>query len=129
MTRIGEEILELMHAIQLRPTMYGYEQSVSGMVVALAAVLLRQEIQRPFGQAWPTVTELVREATKDVPCHPTVIPELCHEQIEPQVRLSYEAFKRHTRLFLDLLEKLLVQEKGPAEIGEGQQGPGEPRPH
>jgi hypothetical protein len=123
MTQIGKEILELLHSIQLRPSMYGSPLAVSGMVEALAVVLLRQEIQRPFGGAnWGTLIELIREATKEVPCLPSEVPELSLEQIEPRRRLSYEAFSRHTGLFLDLFESFLVREEAASRNRRGPRG-------
>jgi hypothetical protein len=112
MTKTSQEILELMRDIGLYPTMHGTPESVDGMFEALAAVVLREELQRPLNVALCDVAwYLVPEATKDVLRAPEQAPMLCEECCLPDRRSSFEAFRRHASLFLDLFENDLLRAK------------------
>jgi hypothetical protein len=104
MTQKSADILDLMRMIALRPQMYGTPQASHGLVLAFAIVVLTEELGGPPATNLRTAYRLVEEATFDVTRERSQGVERCDEIRTPESSVSYEAFTRHTDLFLDMLK-------------------------
>jgi hypothetical protein len=103
-------ILELFRMIAHNPSSYGNPYEASGMITALALVLLAEERDLPFATAarWARAIQeyvtLVAEATPEVERLPEHGISLCDERAEPSRVVSHDALKRHAEILLKLLE-------------------------
>ncbi len=104
MTRKSSSIFDLMRSISLRPSMYGTPQATHGLVFALAIVVLTEELGGELAENLKVADGLLYEAMSDVIRERSEGLELCDERTTPELRVSYEAFRRHTDVFLRLLE-------------------------
>jgi hypothetical protein len=110
MTELAREMFDLMRCISARPGMYANSpQEAHGQVVALAWIMLREASKQPIQKCFRKIQFLIDTATPDVRRVAGQVPLLCDESSYPDQHVSFAAFQRHSRQFLDLLEGMMRQ--------------------
>jgi len=100
----SELLNSLKHALQ-SPTFYGSPEYAEGLAMGLAASWIRESNKVSLDVAFKKVFELVRIACGDISRSRTQAVSLCCDTVQPELKISFEALRKHGEVFLGLLKE------------------------
>ncbi len=112
MTSLSDSLMEMANHIALRPQMYvGTPQEGNGMVLALAAVILREATGGHIESCLREANSLIRDAMPGVYPSDSIVASLADEAF-PEKNPSFAAFSRNCRSFLEMLRNHISKQSG-----------------